>query len=271
VSTRAVSAVFEHSQSYLASRLVMLVIAEAASNDGISWPGRAKIAKRAGISEEHVSRCLQELACELREIEIRHYYRGRVRHNAYRIRLPGLNPIDYTRLDQHGICLALRFTDEVTDVDVVTEGRGDNLSCDEVTDRHFSRARPKSGTVSRNRKGASANALARWSSSCSALADACSIRPQLLAASSPLYDAGLARDLRVATFKIRGKAQGLSDEELADEIRLRARAYSERWPDIELTPFGLAKNWNRVVTPRPGPTRIDDAEIGRLLEEQGLL
>lgn len=84
-----------------------------------------------------------------------------------------------------------------------------------------------------------------------ALAEACDIRPALLDPASPIHDKDLRKELGVAQAAIRAKAQGLSDEDLAEEVALRCRAYRERWPDIDITPSAVAKHWNRVVSEAP--------------------
>jgi hypothetical protein len=62
------------------------------------------------------------------------------------------------------------------------------------------------------------------------------------------------------------------DYVLVVEIRHRAHLYRRRWPNVELTPSALAKNWERVTTPRPGggltPEQI--REEGRKAQEAGL-
>lgn len=55
--------VFKHSEAQLASRLVLLVLADHAKDDGSSsWPSVATIASEARVNERTVQRCLRELA-----------------------------------------------------------------------------------------------------------------------------------------------------------------------------------------------------------------
>lgn len=44
----------------------------------------------------------------------------------------------------------------------------------------------------------------------------------------------------------------LAEGYIASEIRVRARLYRDRWPNVELTPTALAANWSRVMNPQPG-------------------
>jgi hypothetical protein len=43
--------------------------------------------------------------------------------------------------------------------------------------------------------------------------------------------------------------EGLTEEGLPEEIRLRAQAYRDRWPQLTLTPNALAVHWFRVIAP----------------------
>jgi DNA-binding Lrp family transcriptional regulator len=57
----------------------------------------------------------------------------------------------------------------------------------------------------------------------------------------------------------------LSEQHIAQQIRARARLYRDRWPNVELTPLALAKNWSRVLTAQPGgdlDTALDAAQRG---------
>lgn len=55
---------------------------------------------------------------------------------------------------------------------------------------------------------------------------------------------------------IRALEPGLADFTLAGEIRLRAQAYAELWPDMALTPTALAKHWLRLTRPRHHGTNL---------------
>ena len=48
----------------------------------------------------------------------------------------------------------------------------------------------------------------------------------------------------------------LSDSELADEIRRRAKAYRETWPNISITSRGLLKHWMQFGADNQPPERI---------------
>jgi hypothetical protein len=62
MSVQALSWVFDHSESRLAARHVLLSIANHANSSGRdSWPSIPRIAKEAKISCREVYRCLQEL------------------------------------------------------------------------------------------------------------------------------------------------------------------------------------------------------------------
>ncbi len=52
------------------------------------------------------------------------------------------------------------------------------------------------------------------------------------------------KGIRAAAF-----SEGLHEDSLPEEIRLRAQAYRERWPQLTLTPNALAVHWFRVIAP----------------------
>ena len=56
-----IAQVLEYSQSRLASRLVLLAIANYADENGNAYPSIATIAKKAMIGERQVRRCLRQL------------------------------------------------------------------------------------------------------------------------------------------------------------------------------------------------------------------
>jgi hypothetical protein len=66
---------------------------------------------------------------------------------------------------------------------------------------------------------------------------------------NPHYERGAInkalQGIRAAAFH-----EGLLEDDLHVEIRLRAEMYRQRWPNIELTPGALAKHWYRVAAPR---------------------
>lgn len=55
--------------------------------------------------------------------------------------------------------------------------------------------------------------------------------------------------LNVALKAIREAAltEGLLEDGLPEEIRLRAQAYRDKWPHLTLTPTSLAVHWHRVM------------------------
>lgn len=65
---------------------------------------------------------------------------------------------------------------------------------------------------------------------------------------NPAFEAGR---IAVALKAIKEAAftEGLTEEGLPEEIRLRAQAYRETFPGIPLTPTSLARHWFRVLAP----------------------
>lgn len=97
MSFRVVAKVLRESDERLARRLILLVLAEAASEDGIAWVGQEEVAAKARLSRTHVSESIGDMVAD-GAIELRKAKRGRRRINVYRLILPGLDEPDYDRL-----------------------------------------------------------------------------------------------------------------------------------------------------------------------------
>lgn len=80
-------------------------------------------------------------------------------------------------------------------------------------------------------------------------------------AANPAMERGA---LNVALKAIREAAysEGLMEDGLPEEIRLRAIAYRETFPGITLTPTALAKHWFRVM--------VKDETAGRSPQQRAL-
>ncbi|MDR7492246.1 MAG: helix-turn-helix domain-containing protein [Armatimonadota bacterium] len=89
MSVLVLSRVFGASSSLGGDRLVLLALADSASDDGITWISQARLACKAGMSERGVRKRLASLVA-LGEVEVRRAQRGRARINVYRVLLPGL-------------------------------------------------------------------------------------------------------------------------------------------------------------------------------------
>jgi hypothetical protein len=91
MSVKAMNAVFEHSESRLGARLVMLAIADNADDHGIAWPGIKTLANKAKVSSRAVQYAIEELA-GLGELVI-YLRKSPYGTNLYVIRLPGILPV----------------------------------------------------------------------------------------------------------------------------------------------------------------------------------
>jgi len=78
------SEVFAHSEAEHAARLVLIVLADRASDDGIAWPDQDEIAAKAKVSKSALRTALRWLE-DHGEIETRQAQRGRKRINVHRI------------------------------------------------------------------------------------------------------------------------------------------------------------------------------------------
>jgi len=97
VSFRVVAKVLRYSNEKLARRLILIVLAEAAHDDGVVYLEQSKIALKARLSRTHVAEMLREMESE-GVLETRKAQRGRKRIAVYRVLLPGLDEPDYERL-----------------------------------------------------------------------------------------------------------------------------------------------------------------------------
>lgn len=82
-------------------------------------------------------------------------------------------------------------------------------------------------------------------------------------AANPAMERG---QLNVALKAIREAAltEGLMEEGLPEEIRLRAVAYRETFPGLSLTPTALAKHWFRVMVKREAAVTGQQASLDAL-------
>lgn len=99
MSSFVVGEVLERSETEHGVRLVMLVLADQAHRDGISWPSQASIGKMSKLSERAVRDGI-DMAVGLGELQVRQAQRGRARINVYRVLTGavGDQDVDYDRL-----------------------------------------------------------------------------------------------------------------------------------------------------------------------------
>ena len=92
MSGRIVGGVLEHSLAENGARLVLVVLAEAARPDGVSWPSTLTIARRARLRVRTVQRMLRRLE-RSGEIEVRVGTRAGRSRRVYRVLMPGRTPL----------------------------------------------------------------------------------------------------------------------------------------------------------------------------------
>ena len=78
MSFRVVAKVLRDSEEKLARRLILIALAEAASDDGVAWIDQETIARKARLSRTHVAERLVEMSHD-GALEIRKAQRGRRR------------------------------------------------------------------------------------------------------------------------------------------------------------------------------------------------
>ena len=87
MSVRILSEVFEKSETSGNARLVLIALADCASDDGACWPSLRKIVKMSKVSEETVRKYLHAFeAIGLVKVEERFDGRGRRTSNIYYIK-----------------------------------------------------------------------------------------------------------------------------------------------------------------------------------------
>lgn len=271
------SAVFAHSVAEVGARLTLLALAEAAQDDGVTWVDQATLAARTKLTDRQVRNCIRTLE-GLGEIEQRKAQAGRVRFNVYRVVLPGVQPVNYTRLQRYGVTVAEPFTGE---------GRPERVSGREEADdrksvagttgnlRHisagdaFTRGNRKP-TVKASPPGASAETVAaialpdlRKSPSITrpdgrdpvfdALSRECDADPDARGGEIAAAEKKIARltwgswdeAARIGYYAAGGEDSW--GEFLAGEVVRRAALYRRGFgDDVECTPTALAKWWNDV-------------------------
>lgn len=269
MSVRVLAQVFEHSNATQGKRLTLIVLADAAGDDGICWENQDNIAAKARLSRFQVIRCINQLADD-GEIELRKVQRGRRRINVYRVLVPGLADPDYERLP---FKLAEPFSanDDVAFCNVVA---GDDVANPSITTlqirRSLARARDNGGLGSKgyvvqdqeNRPEPLVEPLTEPAPALprvrardvvfDALAEATSTDPHL-ASQGRLLGKCCAElrghpDYRRAVEQV-GKAE--ADRLLASEVYARANAYTAHFgAEIALTAPALLKHWRRVTVPK---------------------
>lgn len=97
MSVRILTGVFEHSDSTLGARLVLIAIADAAHDDGVAWPTQETLRTKTLMSDSTVRAAVKALDAD-GELEVQKVQRGQKRINVYRVLMPGAIEVDPERL-----------------------------------------------------------------------------------------------------------------------------------------------------------------------------
>lgn len=279
MSVAAVRAVLKYSEARLSARLVMLVLADSAHDDGITWLGQAEIAGKALISRAEVDRSVKELE-STGELEKRKAQRGRRRINVYRVTLTG---IDEPAYDDLPFTLDQPFTVSHPE----TPSKNDGVSSGASTVSHLAQV-AEADTALRvlNRKGEPSGSnepdqrvmptmtlIDDRNLGLDALAEECAIKPTDRPAMkvAGVYLAG-RKDRGERSPGIReafwveasewaeenaqlDRLDALPVEEferaLARGIHRKADLYRQRFPGLPVTPKSLLEWWGRLTGPAP--------------------
>lgn len=294
MSIRILSKVMRESDETLGRRLILIALADSASDDGICWPLQDEVARKTRLTKKHVSELLVALEAD-GAIETRKAQRGRRRVNVYRLRLGDLSEPDYDRLP---FTLDRPFSTpeipepsiEATDPDLPLDGSGSTGATS--PDLSPLRARDPLSEPSGEPLGEPSSALARRpvevdqskppkltkidgrDLAFDALAEVCGVDPSgnrgrevglALNGGGPSKLVGI-RELAWAKMQA-GLAQRAAPGEefertLAAAIRSKGHRYRQAMPGAALTPLALAKWWTDVDRATiEDPTRVRPEQI----------
>lgn len=287
MSVRVLSKVLRHSNETLARRLILIALADAASDDGVTWLAQETIAELARLSRTHVAECLREMATA-GAIEVRKAQRGRRRTNVYRVMLSGLADVDYDRLP---FTLDLPFGETVSESPTSSDGDrvgSADSAASESPAKNLASIKGVESPIEPSIAGANAPAAAPKLTrvdgrdvAFDALAEECHV------------DVGgnRAKEVATALFGAKGRlgirtlfareprplgagplVEGSEFEfVLAERIREQAQRYRDAMPGAILTPLALAKWWTDLAPGRGGTDQAADlfAEAQRLRDEEG--
>ena len=252
MSVRIIGQVLDDQSTTGAARMVLVVLANRAGDDGIAFESQATIARKAQVSEAHVREVLRDLE-HAGLIETRKAKRGRARVNVYRLLL---GPVDEPEYDRLPFVLEVPFTTAAQPRSSDADDRGSvgpttaDLSAptrarqDEV-ETFVETKEPLAGTPAARKPNIAFDTLAAETQA------------------DPLVEGGkIGTALAAITRFVRAEleAEGGTWPDHADDrrqlvavaVRTRAALYRRRWPNIDCTPTGLRDNWARVLTPPPG-------------------
>jgi hypothetical protein len=247
--------VFRRSQAKLGARLTLLVLADAAHEDGIAYPKQRLIAEKAKLSISAVERAIADLQT-LGELQVRKAQRGRRRINVYRITLSTVEP-DYD-------ILPFKLVEPFTTPQYEGPSNSDDPAERGATtpQAEGSHARAPNEALNRNPEPEelAARAPRKRDIVFDALAKATFSDPHLEGGLIGKEVAKLRKHpAYIAALELHGK--DVVDAALAEEIPRRAAMYREHFgPGIELTAPALVKHWKRVQPQTRPKSRYEQAQ-----------
>lgn len=147
MSVRALTAAFDspYGDQAPGRRLVLIALADAAQDDGVTWISQPTLAAKAKVSEQTVRAALRELE-EQGIVETRKAPRGRTRINVYRYVYKGVAEVDYERLP-------FDLEDEFTTASELRVSEADDRNSASLTTATDLRPRARGSLPLTNRKG----------------------------------------------------------------------------------------------------------------------
>jgi len=244
MSVHVMSWVLRHSEEKLGNRLVLLVLADHAADDGTdAWPSVDTIASEARLSRRQVQRCLRELEASGAIIPA-----GRS-HKSTTVWGVNMSPPEDDIYDAEGA--------------TSTTNGGDRMSPEPSLEPSKEQPSKDLAAAPREYDPLKGIKLGGRNQPWDALV-------QVTQADEKVEAGQIARALKLIRSYV---APLLSPQVIAEpmaaeaiivrEIRGRARLYRQRWPNVELTPTALAKNWSRVTTAQPGSDPVSTMEAAQ--------
>ena len=219
-------------------KLLLLVLADAASEEGVCWPRQSVLAARSSLSDRSVRRILDDL----RELGLVDWeQRGLTRSNLYRIDVDGLSAL------AGAVTMSDPDTPDRTSVSGQERSSASGQERSPASGHRNRKSEPSREPSTKDGRDLIFEAVARvcgidWTAPLTATA-----RGQINKA---------VRELREI---------GASPEDVARV----AAAYRIRWPEIDLTPTALVKHWGTATAPLPASPEAASTARRRLAPPPG--
>lgn len=239
MSVRAIAIVFKQSKSKLAARLVLIALADAAHDDGVTWMTQVDLARKCLLSEREVNRSIKDLQA-LGEIEMRKAQRGRNRICVYRLMFTGIpDPC----VEDLPFTLVESFTTGQIVLPKLSGSLADDQTSTTVTTRHLVHPNEDESLLALRPLS-----LNRNSNRASRKED------PIFKTLKAIFNADpKGQELKRWFVAISSLKQA---EATPDDVRAAAAAYSVAFPNATMTVMALATNWTTLTSKGKTPAEL---------------